>query len=132
MRQNYFLKNHFQFHNSILNIPFYMICIDSLSGNSSIQPSVDMMPGPAIWVATVIPKPLKRQVQVNQAEIKYSICKGMPYSDWILKPWLMTIIVLLMALKELALRVAKFLLTSFATCCPILGFPIIWFPLLWF
>lgn len=76
----------------------------SLSENSTIQPSTEAMPDPAIWVATVIPKLLKIQVQVNQAEKKDAIYRGMSHTNWILKPRLMTIIVLLMALKDLALE----------------------------
>lgn len=40
-----------------------------------------MMPDPAISVAMVIPKLLKMQVQVNQAEIKDAIYKGMSYTN---------------------------------------------------
>lgn len=87
-------------------LKYYILYVSrhSLSENSTIQPSTEAMPDPAIWVATVIPKLLKIQVQVNQAEIKDAIYRGMSHTNWILKPRLMTIIVLLMALKDLALE----------------------------
>lgn len=98
------LKNYFQFPDGALNIASYRFCRHFLSGKSTIQPSTEVRPDPTVWVAAVIPKLLKMQVQMNQAEIKDAIYKGVLYPNWILKPWLMTRIELLMALKELSLE----------------------------
>lgn len=63
-----------------------MLCAYFLSGHDSLRRPIEVMPEPAIWVCIVIPKLLKVQVQINQAEIKDAIYKGMSYSNWILKP----------------------------------------------
>ena len=64
----------------------YTFCGYFLSGNHTVLLSIEVMPKPTTWVATVIPKLLKVQVQINQAEIKDAIYMGMSHSNWILKP----------------------------------------------